>query len=316
MQALFFDAEKRVVPLPNPRPGPGEALIRVLRAGICNTDLEILKGYMGFRGVLGHEFVGVVEECSNGHLRGERVVGEINCFCHRCVYCQMELPHHCANRTVLGIQGRNGAFAEYLALPEENLHIVPENLRDEIAVFTEPLAAAYRITEQIDIADSDRVIVLGAGKLGQLAAQVLYLQTKNLLCIGKNRWKLELLKELGIPTAHVDVPQERGAADIVVEATGAYDGFARALELVRPEGTIVLKTTIAHPTALDMSLPVINEVRVIGSRCGPFRPALDALALGTIEVGPMITETYELKDASLALDRAAQRDVFKIMIEM
>ncbi len=315
MKALYFDGEPRVIDLPVPRPAKGDALIRVLKAGICNTDLEIMKGYMAFRGVLGHEFVGVVEESENEFLRGKRVVGEINCACHRCPTCQMELPHHCTNRTVLGIQGRNGAFAEFITLPEENLHIVPDTLRDEIAVFTEPLAAAFRIPEQMEIAATDRIIVLGAGKLGQLIAQVLYTHSKNLLCIGKNQWKLELLKNLQIPTAHADEPRIRGSADIVVDATGSYEGFPRALELVRPEGTIVLKTTVAHPTALDLSQPVINEVRVLGSRCGPFRPALEALAMGTVEVGPMITDTIELDDAVRALDRAAHGDSFKILLE-
>ena len=316
MKALFFNGEAQVIDLPTPRPAKGEALIRILKAGVCNTDLEIMKGYLGFRGGLGHEFVGVVEECENGFLQGKRVVGEINCACHTCPTCQLELPHHCTNRTVLGIQGRNGAFAEFVTLPEENLHIVPDTVRDEIAVFTEPLAAAFRIPEQIEITSTDRIVVLGAGKLGQLIAQVLYTHSKNLLCIGKNEWKLEVLKNLKIPTAHVDEPRERGAADIVVEATGSYEGFSRALELVRPEGTIVLKTTVAHPTALDMSLPVINEVRVLGSRCGPFRPALDALAMGTVEVGATITDTIELKDGVRALERAAHRDSFKILIEM
>ncbi|MCH8204863.1 MAG: alcohol dehydrogenase catalytic domain-containing protein [Candidatus Hydrogenedentes bacterium] len=315
MKALYFDGEPRVIDLPVPRPAKGDALIRVLKAGICNTDLEIMKGYMAFRGVLGHEFVGVVEECENEFLRGKRVVGEINCVCHRCPTCRMELPHHCTNRTVLGIRGRNGTFAEFVTLPQENLHIVPDAVRDEIAVFTEPLAAAFRIPEQIEIADTDRIVVLGAGKLGQLIAQVLYTHSKNLLCIGKNEWKLEVLKNLRIPTAHVDEPRERGMADIVVDATGSYEGFPRALELVRPEGTIVLKTTVAHPTALDMSRPVINEVRVLGSRCGPFRPALEALATGTVEVGPMITDTIEFGDAVRALDRASHRDSFKILLE-
>lgn len=315
MQALHFDGELKFTELPSPRPAKGEALIRVLKAGICNTDLEIMKGFMGFRGVLGHEFVGVVERCGNPSLQGKRVVGEINCSCRRCATCRMELPHHCMKRTVLGIRGRNGAFAEFVTLPEENLHIVPESISDEVAVFVEPLAAAYRILEQIEIASSDRIVVLGAGKLGQLVAQVLFSQSKNLLCIGKNRWKLELLKQLRIPTAHTDDPRERGAADIVVDATGSYDGFARALELVRPEGTIVLKTTVTHPTAFEMSLPVVNEVRILGSRCGPFRPALEALEMGTINVGSMVTDTYDLKDGVRAIGRAAHRDVFKVLLE-
>lgn len=315
MRALVFDGTPRVIEVPMPRPKPGEALVRVLSAGICNTDLEILKGYMRFQGTLGHEFVGLVETCANSHLRGKRVVGEINCACKQCDYCRLEMPNHCMNRTVLGIVNRDGAFAEYLTLPEENLHLVPQSIRDDVAVFAEPVAAAFRILDQVTLTAEDRVVVLGDGKLGQLVAQVLWLQTKNLVCVGKHGWKLELLKALRIPTAHAAEPTERGA-DLVVEATGSHEGFGRALELVRPEGTIVLKTTITHPTALDMSLPVVNEVRIIGSRCGPFRPALEALSMGTVEVRPMVTETYGLRDGVQALERAASNDVLKVILHM
>jgi threonine dehydrogenase-like Zn-dependent dehydrogenase len=315
MRALVFDGEPRVVDRPAPVPAQGEALVRVLAAGICNTDLEIIKGYMGFHGVLGHEFVGIVERAPSPQWVGKRVVGEINCVCHTCQYCQLEMPHHCLNRSVLGILGRDGAFAEYLTLPEENLHLVPSSIRDDVAVFTEPVAAACRILEQVAVREDDRIIVLGDGKLGQLIAQVLWLHAKNLVCVGRHPWKMELLARLGIRTAHADDPVERGA-DIVVEATGSYAGFSRALELVRPEGTIVLKTTVAHPTALDLSAPVINEVRVIGSRCGPFRPALEALSLGNVEVRPMITEAFDLRDAGLALQRAAQPGVMKVLLHM
>ena len=315
MRALVYDGEVRVSDVPMPRRDKGEALVRVLTAGICNTDLELIKGYMAFEGVLGHEFVGLVEECSNPHLEGKRVVGEINCVCHTCQYCRLEMPHHCLNRTVLGILGRNGAFAEYVVLPEENLHIVPSSIRDDVAVFAEPLAAAFRVTEQVQMGQDERVIVLGDGKLGQLCAQVAWLHTKKLVCVGKHAWKLELLKDLHIPTLHGDEPVERGA-DIVIEATGSYEGLARALELVRPEGTIVLKTTIAHPVALDFDSPVINEVKIIGSRCGPFRPALEALALGNVEVRPMVTETYELGDGLYAMKRAAAKEVMKVLFHI
>jgi len=225
------------------------------------------------------------------------------------------MPHHCLNRSVLGIANRNGAFAEYLTLPEENLYLVPDGVADDVAVFTEPTAAAFRITEQLEISPNDRVIVLGAGKLGQLIAQVLWLRTKKLVCVGRSAWKLDLLNRLQIRTAHKDEPIESGA-DIVVEATGSPEGFARALELVRPEGTIVLKTTVAGDSRLDMSVPVINEVRIIGSRCGPFRPALEALALGNVEVKPMITETYDVADGVAALRRASARDVMKVLLRM
>lgn len=316
MRALVLaKGEVRVQEVPDPQPGPGEALVKVLSAGVCNTDLELARGYMNYSGVLGHEFVGVVQQAENGHLLGKRVVGEINCVCHQCHYCQLEMPHHCLNRSVLGILNRNGAFAEYLTLPEENLHLAPPSVRDDVAVFVEPVAAAYRITEQITINDSDRVIVLGDGKLGHLIAQVLWLQTKNLTCIGKHPWKLALLNKLGIRTALIDEPVVRGA-DVVVEATGSHLGFARALELVRPEGTIVLKTTVTHPTALELSSPVINEVTILGSRCGPFRPALEALSLGNVTVQPLISASFALNDADKALARAAEPDVMKVLIHM
>lgn len=315
MKAVLLDGTPRLAELPVPRRKPGEALVRMLTAGICKTDQELFAGYMKFKGVPGHEFVGIVEEASNSHLQGKRVVGEINCVCHNCHYCRLEMPQHCLNRTVLGIQGRDGAFAEYLTLPEENLHLVPSSIRDDVAAFTEPVAAAFRITEQIPVTQDSRVIVLGDGKLGQLCAQVLWLYTKKLVCIGRHAWKLGLLKELHIAIAHQGDPVERGA-DIVVDATGSPEGLSRAIELVRPEGTIVLKTTSHQPSPLPFSIPVINEIKIVGSRCGPFRPALDALAMGNVEVRPMITETYELKDALHALRRAASPDVMKVLLHI
>jgi len=315
MRAVVFDGEVKVTEIPMPRRADGEALVRVLTAGVCKTDLELTKGYMSFQGVPGHEFVGMVEQCSNPHLQGKRVVGEINCVCHRCRFCRLEMPHHCLNRTVLGVQNRQGAFAEFLTLPEENLHLVPNSIRDDVAVFTEPLAAAFRIPEQVTVNADDSVVVLGDGKLGQLCAQVLWLYSKRLVCVGKHPWKLDLLNNLHINTVRQDDPVERGA-DIVVEATGSYEGLMRALELARPEGTIILKTTSAHPIALELSAPVINEIKIIGSRCGPFRPALEALAMGNVEVRPMISETYELRDATLALQRAASPEVMKVLLHI
>jgi threonine dehydrogenase-like Zn-dependent dehydrogenase len=225
------------------------------------------------------------------------------------------MPHHCLERTVLGIAGRDGAFGEYLALPEENLHLVPTGIPSRAAVFTEPLAAAFRIIEQIPIEPQQRVIVLGDGKLGQLIAQVLWLHTKQLVSVGKHEWKLAMLSELGIPTALPTDPIEPGA-DVVVEATGSIAGFERALELVRPEGALVLKSTVAGETPMNFALPVINEIRIIGSRCGPFRPALEALTMGTVEVRPLISEEYGIEDAVRAVQRAAAPDVMKILIHM
>ena len=315
MRALVYDGELKLREVPMPQPAPDEALVRVLTAGICNTDLELCRGYMGFHGVLGHEFVGIVEHPASHHLLGKRVVGEINCVCGKCRYCQLELPHHCLNRSVLGIQNRNGAFAQFLTLPEENLHLAPPSVRDDVAVFTEPLAAAFRITEQIPLERDDRVIVLGDGKLGQLIAQALWLFTKHLVCVGRHRWKLELLERLGIHTAHAGEPVEPGA-DYVIEATGSPEGLERALELVRPEGTIVLKTTTADATPLNFTAPVINEVKILGSRCGPFRPALEALAMGNVEVRPMISEDFDLRDGKHAFERAESSEVLKILLHM
>jgi threonine dehydrogenase-like Zn-dependent dehydrogenase len=316
MKALVLDGEVKLLDIPMPERGPREALIRVLTAGVCNTDLELMNGYMGFTGTLGHEFVGVVEESDTIALVGKRVVGEINCVCHRCDFCQREMPNHCANRTVLGIQNRDGAFAEYLVLPDENLHLVPDGLEDDIAVFAEPVAAAHRILEQVAIDEHDRIIILGDGKLGQLIAQVLNPHAKDLVCIGRNNWKLEMLKDRGIRTADVQEPMLRNGADVVVDATGSYEGFTRAMELVRPEGTIVLKTTVTHPTALEMSLPVVNEIRIIGSRCGPFRPALESLNTGAVSVTPLVSESYTLAEGIHALRRANAREVMKVLIQM
>ncbi len=315
MRAYVVNGAASLQDVPNPQPPQGEALVRVLAAGVCNTDIEILKGYMGFKGVLGHEFVGEVVESENDHLRGKRVVGEINCVCGKCRYCRLEMPHHCLDRTVLGILNRDGAFAEFLTLPEANLHVIPDSMRADTAVFTEPVAAAFRITEQIALTPEDRVIVLGDGKLGQLITQVLALNTKKITCIGKHAAKLTLLQRAGIATAMINDPVPEGA-DIVVEATGSAAGFQRALELVRPEGTVILKTTVAGRTELDFSVPVINEVRIIGSRCGPFRPAIEALALGTVDVAPLITYEFPLDQIDDALVAAREPDCLKVLLTM
>lgn len=313
MLALTFNDELRLCDAATPERAPGEALIRVRYAGICNTDLEIIKGYMGFSGIPGHEFVGTVTDCDDLSMLGKRVVGEINCPCHRCRYCQLELPNHCQNRSVLGILNRNGAFAEFLTLPMENLHVVPDSIPDESAVFVEPIAAACRILEQVSIEPETRVIVLGDGKLGQLIAQVIRQVTPHVLAIGKYSWKLALMARYNIQTASMHDPVERGA-DVVVEVTGSYDGFNRAIELVRPEGTIVLKTTVAHPTAFDMSIPVVDELTIVGSRCGPFRTAIDLLQQGKIDVANLISETYPLSEALHAFERAKANDVMKVLL--
>jgi len=309
---------------------PGEALIHVLQAGICNTDLEITRGYMAFEGVLGHEFVGVVESVHEGSgaspltsLIGKRVVGEINAACRRadCFYCQRDMPTHCPNRTTLGIVNRDGAFAEYLTLPTANLHLVPDNVSDEEAVFVEPLAANFEIFEQVHVRPTDSVIVLGDGKMGQLAAQVLALASCEVLMIGKHAEKLALVEQRGITTCLLDdVPQLLKKAgrrvDMVVECTGAAQGLELALQLVRPRGTVILKSTVADKSALHLAPIVIDEIRVQGSRCGPFAPALRALSQHTIDVRLLISARYTLDDALAAFEYAAQPGVLKVLVRV
>ena len=280
---------------PQPEPANGEALIRVVLAGICNTDMEITRGYMAFEGVPGHEFVGIVEAVNEGpgatpltSLIGKRVVGEINAACYRadCLYCQRNMPTHCPDRSTLGIVNRDGAFAEYLTLPTRNLHIVPDNVSDEEAVFVEPLAANFEIFEQVHVQPTDNVIVLGDGKMGQLAAQVLTLASCEVLMIGKHAEKLAIVEQRGIATCLLDdvthlLKKTGRRVDMVVECTGAAQGLELALQLVRPRGTVILKSTVADESALHLAPIVIDEVRVQGSRCGPFAPALRALSQRT-----------------------------------
>lgn len=315
MQALWLEngvASLREVA--EPEPPPGEALIRVVCAGVCGTDLALLRGYSPFTGVLGHEFVGVVEE-GPPQLLGRRVVGEINAVCGECRACRSGRPNHCEQRTVLGIVGRDGAFAEKLVLPVSNLHVVPSRVSSEVAVFTEPLAAALEILEQVEIRSSDRVLVLGAGRLGQLVARVLRRTRCELVVVGGRPDKLRMLEELQIRTARpeaVDAP----AFDVVVECTGNPEGFGLARRAVRPRGTIVLKSTYPARLEIDASAIVVDEITVIGSRCGPFAPALDLLAEGEIDPRPLVFARYPLSQAGAALRRAAYREALKVLIEM
>ncbi len=294
-----------------PVPPPGEALIRVLMAGICNTDLEIARGYMGFQGTPGHEFVGVVEACEDPAWVGRRVVGEINCGCGACDDCRRGDPRHCMARTVLGILGRDGTFAEYTRLPLRNLHAVPEALPDELAVFTEPLAAACEILEQVPVTSETRVLVLGDGKLGSLCGQVLHATGARVLVCGHHPRKLGLLRQAGLDTTDT-LPEGRGW-DVVVEATGTEAGLLTALSRVRPRGTVVLKTTVAQPSTIHLAPIVIDEIRVVGSRCGPFAPALESL--GRIDPRPMVDATYPLPRAREAFEHAARAGALKVLID-
>jgi threonine dehydrogenase-like Zn-dependent dehydrogenase len=299
---------------PTPRPQPGEALIRVLLAGICTTDLEMVKGYKaGFTGVLGHEFVGLVEEAPDPTWIGRRVVAGINAGCGQCAICQSAGPEHCPRRTVVGIQERDGVFADYVALPQINLLAVPEEIGDETAVFTEPLAAAVRIREQIQVLPTGKTAVIGPGRLGLLIGQVLALDGTEVTLIGRSLSSLALPQQLGLPTAlAADIPDN--CFDLIVEATGNEAGLATALRLIRPLGRIVLKSTFAAQPKLDLSRLVVDEITIIGSRCGPFAPALRLMAQGRVQVSPLIAQEYPLRQGSAAFDHAAQPGVRKVLL--
>ena len=313
MQAVVLDeAGLKISDAAVPTPRPGEVLVRVLKAGICETDLQLVRGYMGFRGILGHEFVGIAQ---SGSLQGQRVVGEINCACQQCDYCQAGLQTHCPHRSVLGILNHDGAFAEFIAVPAGNLHRVPDNVTDEQAVFTEPLAAAFQIPVQVPLHPSQRVIVLGDGRLGNLCAQVIAAAGCRLTVVGKHDRKLELISKLGIETAKIDDFEHRREADIVVDCTGSASGFESALRLLKPRGTLVLKTTVAGTQTLSLAPLVIDEITVVGSRCGPFQPALAALQDQRIQVEPLIDATYSIADALLAFERASTQPTMKLLLQ-
>ncbi len=319
MRALFIDhglhLEKNY---PMPAPPKGEALVRVLQAGICNTDLELYKGSMKFRGVPGHEFVGVVEQAvGREELVGRRVAGEINAACGVCQTCRANRPTHCPNRTTLGIDRRDGAFADYLVLPFENLHSLPDAVSDDQAVFVEPLAAACEILEQVQIRPTDRAAVIGDGKLGLLCAQVMALTGSRLIAVGRHAEKLRMLQPRGIAITTDPPSIEPHSLDVVVEATGTPSGFEAARQMVRPRGAIVLKSTY-EGAALPVNLTsiVVDEITLIGSRCGPFEPAIQLLASRQIDVEAMIQARYSLDDGVAAFERAAQKGTLKVIVEM
>jgi alcohol dehydrogenase len=308
----------RIEERPAPVAPSGEALVRVLLAGVCATDLELAKGYMGFAGVAGHEFVGeVVSAPSAAGLEGARVVGEINAGCGACALCREGLERHCPSRTVLGIVGRPGAFAEYVTLPVRSLHRLPAGLPIDRALFTEPVAAAFEVVEQVPV-DGRRVLVLGDGKLGSLVARVLDLRGAEVTVLGRHARKLAPLAADGFSTIldGRDPSPSKKSFPIVVEATGAPDGLERALELVRPRGTIVLKTTCAGARPMNLAPVVIDEVTVVGSRCGPFAPALDALARGALRPEDTIDARFPLREIGRALEAAAAPGVRKVVIEV
>jgi threonine dehydrogenase-like Zn-dependent dehydrogenase len=287
--------------------------VRTTLAGICNTDLEIVKGYAAFQGVLGHEFVGVVDRAHDPALLGQRVVGEISAYCGTCETCRAGRETHCPNRTTLGIRQRDGALAEAFCLPVRNLHPIPGQMADEVAVFTEPLAAACEILDQVQVRPTDRVAVLGDGKLGLLIAQVLALTGCDLTVVGKHEDKLSILAARGIET-QIGEQGLAGGLDLVVECTGRSDGFQVARRLVRPRGTLVLKSTYRGSTEVDLSGLIVDEIRVVGSRCGPFPAALRLLSQGLVDMTPLLEAEYSLDDGLAAFQHAGRPGALKVLV--
>lgn len=297
-----------------PRPANSQHIrVDVITAGICETDLQLKQGYMGFSGVLGHEFVGIAR---SGRLQGKRVVGEINCACGTCGFCLKKMSRHCPKRSVIGILSHDGAFADSVWVPEENLHAVPDDIPTDSAVFTEPVAAACRILEQVQMGSSDRVVIFGDGRLGNLCAQVLKTTGCQLTVVGKHQWKLERLDGLGIDTCRLSEFVSAADCDFVVDCTGSPSGFDHAMRAVRPCGTIILKTTVAAEQPLHLAPVVIDEVRILGSRCGPFEPALKMIQNGYVQVEQLISARYGLEDAKTAFAHAERPDTLKVLFDV
>jgi len=318
MKALVFDNELKFVnDMEKPVPAKGEALIKVQIAGICNTDIEITKGYMGFSGVLGHEFIGIVEEVNSEDksLLGKRVAGEINCGCGSCSYCYQNMQRHCPNRSTLGIFRRHGCFAEYITLPIENLVEVPDLIDNETAVFVEPIAAAFEILEQVHVKPADKIAVLGDGKLGLLISFVLNTTLAELTLIGKHENKLKIASDRGIKTKLLDEVQINKEFDIVVDATGSINGFETALQLVKPRGILVLKSTVAANKEINLAPIVIDEITIVGSRCGQFKPAMRYLEKENIDVKPLIEGIYDFDNSIEAFSRSKQKGAMKVLVK-
>jgi threonine dehydrogenase-like Zn-dependent dehydrogenase len=300
---------------PRPHIPEGFALIRLLLGGICNTDIELQRGYYGFRGTPGHEFVGEVVESADPKLRGRRVVGDINLACNQCDWCAKGLGRHCPNRTVLGIVKHPGAFRELLTLPDTNLHVVPDLVPTEHAVFTEPLAAACEILDQTKIPKGSAVAVLGDGKLGLLIAQVLQASGAQVHQFGKHKEKLKISESVGVTGEVIGRKLPAAEYDWVVDATGSAEGLRQAISITRPRGTLIMKSTVHGNVAIDTAPVIVNELTLIGSRCGRFEPALKLLRKGSIQLDAMISDRYSLNDAPKAFERAATRGVLKVLLE-
>ncbi len=321
MKAVVFDEELKLVKdYEKPELKKGEVLIKTRMSGICNTDLEITKGYMGYKGVLGHEFVGdvveVYDDCNKNWI-GKRVVGEINCGCNNDSWCAKGLARHCPNRQTLGIWQKDGCFSEYFTLPVENILEVPQNLSDEEATFVEPVAAAMEITEQLHIKPKDKVALLGDGKLGLCIALVLNALNVDLIHIGKHENKLEISRKAGVKTKLLKdlEDSDNKSFDIVIEATGSTGGFETSLALTKPRGVLVLKSTIAAKEGLNLAPVVIDEITVLGSRCGQFEPALRLMGAKKLDIKPLISEIYPIDKALEAFEKNKQKDILKILLK-
>ncbi len=322
MKAVVFNDKEGLVlktDYPKPIPQKGEALIKVSMAGICNTDAEIIKGYMGYSGVLGHEFVGIVEEVNGADQSwvGKRVVAEISYGCDspECPWCAVKNYRHCPDRHTIGIWRKDGCFAEYITLPTNILFEVPENVIDEQAVFVEPLAAACEITEQLHIEPTHKVVVLGDGKLGLTTALTLNAQNLDVTLVGKHQNKLDIAKAQGVQTMLLEDLKVSNNFDVVVEATGSVSGFETSLNLVKPRGVLVLKSTIATGKELNLAPIVINEITVLGSRCGQFGPALRLLKNNRIDFKPFISKMYSISDAIEGFEANKAKDSIKIILK-
>jgi threonine dehydrogenase-like Zn-dependent dehydrogenase len=321
MRAVVFDEELKLDNnYPKPVPQKGEALIKVSLAGICNTDYEITKGYMGYKGILGHEFVGVVESVNEADSSwiGKRVVAEISWGCEdpNCEWCAKKNYRHCPGRHTIGIWKKDGCFADYITLPTNILFEVPENVPDEQAVFVEPLAAACEITEQLHIEPMKKVLVLGDGKLGLTTALALNAQNLDVLLVGKHQNKLDIAKKQGVKTMLLDSFTPEKVYDVVVEATGTASGFETSISLTKPRGVLVLKSTVATGKELNLAPIVIDEITVLGSRCGQFPPALRLLKNNRIDFKPFISGIYSISDAIMAFEANKQKDTLKVLIKM
>lgn len=321
MRAVIFDGSLRLEKnYPEPAPQKGEALIKTSLVGICNTDIEITRGYMNFKGILGHEFVGIVEEVKTSgenlkNLIGERIVGEINCGCGRCSYCRSGNRNHCPNRKVLGIYRKDGAMADYLTLPFENLHTIPEEISNEEAVFIEPLASAFEILEQVKINKKSKILIMGDGKLGLLAGLVLSNYYNNVIVLGKHKNKLKILEKEGIKTILLPEVKPEKNFDLVIDATGSQKALETALMFAKPQGTIVMKTTVAEKRLIDLNPAVIDEIKIIGSRCGPFEKTIEALKKKMFNVKPLISKIFKANNALDAFKYASKRDTIKVLID-